>query len=291
MYNVDSANDIPEISIIIPVRINSLNDNSLIRLKRLLQIIPSNFEIIVVDDGSLGKISKIIRQIVATRSYGSSVYHYLPTFWKIFSLARARNAGLYLASHQIIILHDVDFIGTDQIYLNIAQQVKNFDLINQKYKFFCVPIAFLTKIGTENYIKNFESNKNDNYWLFEEDLYGDDNLKFIVEGSSCIVANKNHLLEIGGHDNDYIGHGAEDFELLHRLSQYFPIGVKPEQYSKNTGSGFIKEYVGFRAYFALYGKEVRKNGCMLVHLFHKKRKSFFYYRHKINFAKLNKLMS
>ena len=111
-----------------------------------------------------------------------------------------------------------------------------------------------------------------------------------MPGSSCIVMNKSDLLDMGGHDESYDGHGAEDFELLHRLSSRYPIKERPVDYTLNTGSGEIKEYRGFRAYFALYGEQVVEEKVSLVHLYHPTRLVWGYYQHKRNFTKLKELM-
>jgi predicted glycosyltransferase involved in capsule biosynthesis len=96
---------------------------------------------------------------------------------------------------------------------------------------------------------------------------------------------------MGGHDERFEGHGAEDFELLHRLSRHYPIRKElPRDYSMNTGSGPIKEYRGFRAYFSLYGDSCYREGLCLVHLYHPKRKIFGYYKHRKNFRLLKKIM-
>jgi predicted glycosyltransferase involved in capsule biosynthesis len=105
-----------------------------------------------------------------------------------------------------------------------------------------------------------------------------------------MVLNKHHLLSIGGHDESYYGHGAEDFELLHRITEEYPISERPIDYSVNTGSGPISSYRGFRAYFALYGEPAVNSETILVHLYHPKRKGWGYYKHRRNFSKLKHLM-
>lgn len=271
-------------SIVIPLRIKSVKEDALNRLKRLLDVIPECFEVIVVDDGSSVKSRK---EIIKIAKAASSEYIYLSTRWKSFSLARSRNVGAGSATTDVVIFHDVDFFGSTEIYQRIAAEIISRKLADKPENFFCIPVAFMTEEGTEKYFKG-QSNNID--WIYNKKLARKEWVNFVVDGSSCIVTNREDLLEMGGHDETYYGHGAEDFELLHRLGAKFPIAEKPEHYAENMGSGDIKEYKGFRAYFALYGQECRAQGCVLIHIYHPKRRGWGYYKHKRNFKKLRKLM-
>jgi len=275
-------------TIIIPVRVAGEVREPLKRLRRLLHLIPFSFEIIVVDDGSTPSGSALIRKCV--NAYPRSQYFYLPTGDLRFSLARARNYGAKYATADIVVFHDLDFLGTYRTYLDIIDRIHQMALAEDFRKFFCIPVAFLTNVGTRQYMRFFQKQPNAQNPEFFRQTEHDHFLKFLVLGSSCIVVFKNHFLEMGGHDETYDGHGAEDFELLHRLSKIYPIAPRPPGYEINMGSGAIKEYRGFRAYFALYGKDCEMHNCVLVHLYHPKRLDTGYYQHERNFAKLKSLM-
>ncbi|WP_193089809.1 glycosyltransferase [Advenella sp. FME57] len=279
----------PVAAIIVPIRVNHQAREALVRLERLLSLIPSCFEVVVVDDGSAKRWQKEICRFAMIRP--NSQYLYLPTRKRRFSLARARNSGARQSTSEIILFHDLDFLGTAETYLQIADILRDKLSPDNKQHFFCIPVAFLTEQGTKRYIRYLQSSPQSTNWAFYEEAEQGGGVKFLVQGSSCIVVYKKYFLEIGGHDESYDGHGAEDFELLHRLSSNYLIAKRPVDYSVNTGSGKIIEYRGFRAFFALYGEECVKSGCVLVHLFHPKRKESDYYQHERNFAKLKSLMS
>lgn len=274
-------------AIIIPIRVKHQAKEALMRLQRLLSQIPECFEVVVVDDGSALRWQKEVCRLVMAKP--NSRYTYLPTSKQRFSLARARNRGAAESKSEIIIFHDLDFLGTTGTYLQIADFIGKKQPLQQQC-FFCIPVAFLAESGTKNYLHHLQSGSIINNWDFyqaEESVGG---VKFLVQGSSCIVLNRDYFLKVGGHDESYDGHGAEDFELLHRLSLNFPIAKRPADYAVNTGSGKITEYRGFRAFFALYGEECAKSECILMHLYHPKRKEIGYYQHERNFAKLKALM-
>jgi len=275
-------------TIIVPIRVNHQAREALLRLQRLLSLIPDCFEVVVVDDGSTKRSQKEICDLTIARP--NSQYLYLSTQKRRFSLARARNSGARQATAEIILFHDLDFLGTGETYLQIADMIRDTLTPDKKQHFFCIPVAFLTELGTKSYIQYLQSSPQSTNWAFYQLAEQEDGVKFLVQGSSSIVVYKTYFLEIGGHDESYDGHGAEDFELLHRLSSNYLIANRPVDYSVNTGSGKITEYRGFRAFFALYGERCAKSGCILVHLYHPKRKESGYYQHKRNFAKLRSLM-
>jgi len=278
-------------SIIIPVRAVEIEQREIHRLKRLLSTIPSGYEVVVVDDGSPFSVKRYLKQLVSNCSHYSAKITLvsLQTQWRRFSLARARNRGVKAASAPVVIFHDVDFIGCASVYERIQQHILQTRLAEKPQNFFCIPVAFLTEEGSNEFLHAFS--KGQEAWCFREShehLAG--KLQFLVQGSSAIVSQRQDLLVLGGHDESFKGHGAEDFELLHRLGRRYPIAPLPPEYLRNMGSGDIKEYRGFRAYFSLYGIESRQAGTTLVHLWHPKRAVKGYYRHKQNFARLRQTM-
>ncbi|MBZ5486444.1 glycosyltransferase [Halomonas aquamarina] len=278
-------------SIIIPVRANMASSRELARLETLLTCIPGGYEAIIVNDGSPRAVGKWIDRLVEKQHRVSRPITslHLRTRFKKFSLARARNRGAEAANTPVVLFHDVDFLAVTTVYQRLLVYIAQQELATKPENFFCVPVAFLTEPATQHFMHAF--NQGNEAWCFRNrQQLPKESLQFLVQGSSCIVMNREDLLSIGGHDEGFKGHGAEDFELLHRLSCRFPIAEKPPEYERNMGSGMANEYRGFRAYFALYGEQCRQAGCTLVHLWHPKRKGFGYYRHKQNFKRLQQVM-
>ncbi|WP_157958264.1 glycosyltransferase [Salinicola sp. CR57] len=281
----------PIASIILPIRALEPNQREIERLERLMVTIPSSYEIVVVDDGSSHAVGRYLwSRLSDWKNYRQALQlRRIRTGHRRFSLARARNHGAKYAKAPVVIFHDVDFIGAASVYERIFKYIREVDLVNRPENFFCIPVAFLNEMGTQDFMTSL--NREQEAWCFRtRKSWPFDCINFLVQGSSCMVLNRRDLLDMGGHDQGFSGHGAEDFELLHRLSTRFPIATRPPEYSRNMGSGNISEYRGFRAYFALYGEQARRKGCTLVHLWHPKRKEKGYYRHKQNFKKLQKIL-
>lgn len=279
-------------SIIIPIRASAVGKRELARLENLLASLPNGYEVIIVDDGSPSEVGRWIDGLVmkSHRAARPVKSIHLRTRFKKFSLARARNRGAEASSAPVVLFHDVDFLAATSVYQRLLDHITQQELATKPENFFCVPVAFLTETATQHFMQAYQ--QGNEAWCFRDRAkLPEENLHFLVQGSSCIVMNREDLLSIGGHDEGFKGHGAEDFELLHRLSCRFPIAEKPPEYERNMGSGTVNEYRGFRAYFSLYGEHCRQAGCTLVHLWHPKRKGFGYYRHKKNFRRLYQVMS
>lgn len=279
------------VSIVIPIRAVTENQREVARLETLLDTIPDCFAIVIVDDGSHRRVYRYLkRRLQRWRQRRQRVIlKRLNTRYRRFSLARARNAGVKVARSAVVMLHDVDFIGLPEVYERIYRYVQQQELASRPENFFCVPVAFLSESGTQTFWGAFQQAR-EPWCLRLRDVTPYGQLNFLVQGSSCMVLNRRDLLRMGGHDRRFRGHGAEDFELLHRLSSRFPIAPRPPEYARNMGSGNIQEYRGFRAYFALYGEEARRAGCTLVHLWHPKRTERKYYQHRRNFTLLHKIL-
>lgn len=283
---------LPKASIVVPVRASAIEQRELNRLETLLSCIPAGYEVIVVDDGSPRRVGAHLKSLTErfNRADKTACYVSLKTRLRRFSLARARNAGARAASSPVVIFHDVDFLGTSTVYKRLLSYIEEQNVAQHPENFFCVPVAFLTEEATQNFMHHFHLGEE--LWCFKNISHlSEKKIQFLVQGSSCLVINKEDLLSIGGHNEKFKGHGAEDFELLHRLSSRYPIAPRPPEYEKNFGSGTVTEYRGFRAYFSLYGEQCRQAGCTLVHLWHPKRVGFGYYRHKKNFKMLAEIMT
>ena len=113
----------------------------------------------------------------------------------------------------------------------------------------------------------------------------------VVLGSSAIAIRREALLDSGGHCGQFSGHGAEDFELMHRLSARYPQGGRPQDYLTDFGSRLAAER-GFRAYFARYARAPLAEGLMLAHQWHPPRRADprYHAARDRNFARLREAM-
>jgi predicted glycosyltransferase involved in capsule biosynthesis len=258
------------VSIIIPFRAYCSRSRDLLRLRRLLIAVPSELEIVVADDSSNENIRQLVCRLVKSRT--NSIYvNCFAEHDSIFSIGKLRDAGAKAATAKVVLFHDVDFIAANHIYRKIAFGM----LLEQLDKkgnsaFCCIPVLFTSPAGwpLRRLLKfTLMSSVGRKYLRSPIGLWAGR----LVLGSSAILVNRVHYLDIGGHSNIFGGHGAEDFELLNRLSAVYRIGKRPKNYPQDCGTlGF--ESSGFREYFSRYGRQAAAQNIILLHQWHPRRK-------------------
>lgn len=265
------------ITAIIPVRLSTdkLYDE-VERIERIIATLPEAYTALIVDYGTgparSGELRKVAQdctvELVRVEAGDEP-----------FSVGAARDIGTQHAKTPLVMYHDIDFLISRESYLKVVAECRLRGMPDNAYAFFALPGAYLTEDFTSRYLDLLASGEG-----FFADMLVHDGLmrhdKTVYDSNtyaiSAIVANRYHLLAIGGHDRSFKGHGAEDFELMHRLTSYYLKGPRTKNYYKNTKSNSIMNYEGFRAFYALYGIELFQRGLVVAHLWHPRRKDVGY---------------
>lgn len=272
------------ITLIVPLRIQRRPGRTWRRLAEILSSVPAGFSVIVVDDTAERGVRATTAAIVA-RFPAARHLHHAATVKETFSIGRLRDVGAEAASHGPVLFHDVDFFAPRAVYLRLAAHWSERGLAQVDGAFACVPVAFLTPLGT-----GAARLAPDRLWpvLDRPAVRIVGLVDRVVAGSSAILIERGTLIEAGGHDPALTGHGAEDFELMHRLSLHYPRGPRPPDYALDLGSRSDEER-GFRAYFARYGAPLLAEGICLAHAWHPRRRedARYYAAREENFARLD----
>lgn len=278
-----------EITLIVPLRLSPALHEGETRLAYLLETIPGDvFDVLVVDYGSRPEHRATIERLCSGHSHTAVVR--VDVEDERFSIGAARDVGVEHAKTPIVIFHDVDFLTTTDGYRRILDEARARRIAECIYDFFCVPVVFLTAEGAE--ACRATTDPASVRFLIHNAVTTLDRalVEFTAYGASAIVANRHHYLAIGGHGRQFSGHGAEDFDILHRLAAYAPRAPRPPRYYEDVSGPEPNEYRGFRAYFALYGIDVFQRGIFLVHLWHPRRAIPDYHQLDRNLAILRDLM-
>lgn len=277
------------LTVIVPLRLTRRGERSRRRLARLLRQLPPELPAIVADDTADPRLVARTRRLVEARPATRHLHH-PATAASPFSIGRLRDAGAARAADGLLLFHDVDFAAPRAAYRRLAAQVVASGLDAEAAVVRCVPVFFLTRLGTAVYraapVRSWRA-------LAER---GAGRRRALVDrlvlGSSAILVQRRQLFAVGGHDEGFVGHGAEDFDLLHRLSAYDPRGPRPSRYHVDFGSRSQVDD-GFRAYFARYGQPLLDSGVALVHQWHPRRKEDprYYAARRANFERLERLLA
>jgi hypothetical protein len=277
-----------KISLIIPLRLTASTYEGALRLARICETVPRDlFDIVISDYGTEDAHAGPIRQL---QGEGIEVVRH-PAPGKLFSIGHARDFGVQMAHRRIVLFNDIDFLGTEAMYRDIHAEAMRRQIFRNMFDFFCVPVVFLTEKGSERW---FAAVAEQRPFIAEFDAdrlqAAAPDIQFIAFGSSAMVVNRHHYLSLGGHDENFAGHGAEDYDLLHRLASLAPRGPRPNDYFTDFKDNGVRNYWGFRPWFALHGLDVFAQGLYLVHLWHPRRMEKGYFRSAPNFRHLRKLM-
>ncbi|ELW6877920.1 glycosyltransferase [Campylobacter jejuni] len=188
---------------------------------------------------------------------------------KAFSQGRCRNLGASYAHSNVLLFLDVDcYISLDNFEKILKLiQIKN---ISQNINALIVlPVVYLNKEANEK-LKQYD----DKFWdiLIQEDLFIAKNtwVKFFSPSStSSIVINKHQFLRLGGNDENFIGHGYEDFDLFARiLKACVSFEKMPANLSYDARNWNFFDFKGFRSWFSLLGYEACFYGIYMYHFYH-----------------------
>lgn len=188
---------------------------------------------------------------------------------KAFSQGRCRNLGASYAHSNVLLFLDVDcYISLDNFEKILKLiQIKN---ISQNINALIVlPVVYLSKEVNEK-LKQYD----DKFWdiLIQEDLFTAKNtwVKFFSPSStSSIVINKHQFLRLGGNDENFIGHGYEDFDLFARiLKTCVSFEKMPVNLSYDARNWNFFDFKGFRSWFSLLGYEACFYGIYMYHFYH-----------------------
>lgn len=277
-----------KIALIIPIRLTGATHEGELRLSRICETVPQDlFEILISDYGTP---SEHRGPLDAAEARGIRVVRH-PSPHALFSIGQARDFGVQMATSPVVIFNDIDFYGTEAMYRAIHAEVVRRRMAENLFDFLCVPVLFLTEEGTRQWLTAENGAKPFAGGLTVDALEADRaRLQSIAYGSSAMVVNRHHYLSVGGHDPRFTGHGAEDYDLLHRLATLAPKGPRPHDYFTDYKDNSVRSYWGFRPFFALYGLGLLPSGIHLVHLWHPRRMEKGYFRPRRNFRLLKKVM-
>ncbi|HEF3642163.1 TPA: glycosyltransferase [Campylobacter jejuni] len=211
-----------------------------------------------------------------------------------FSQGKCRNLGAIYANSKVIMFLDVDCYISLLSLEKILNLIKVKNIVQHINEILVVPVIYLSKDGS-NYIYCQEKNLWDD--IIKDDLISGKNkfIKYFSLISSSIIVNKYKFLELGGNNDEYIGHSYEDHDFFARLLFNTTYLEKiPKALCYDEGTWNIRKFKGFRAWFSLFGYEMSFHGIYMYHFYHEEPNqnnymSYRYKNHKIFYKNLANL--
>ena len=270
-------------TLVIPLRLGPAPERALARLAGVLAARGPGVGAVIADDTADPSL-RAAAQAVADRHAARRI-EVTETAAGPFSIGRLRDLGTEAAPDGWVLFHDIDFSAPAALYPRLCDFAARGRLAADPAGFACLPVWFLTRAGTAAY----RAAPGRVWSALARGRPGPRGVLAdrLTRGSSAILLRRARLLGLGGHDPAFDGHGAEDFDLLHRLSLAHPLAPRPPDYARDFGSRHVGPQ-GFRAHFARYAAEAEGEGLVLAHLWHPRRTedARYYAARARNFARL-----
>lgn len=179
----------------------------------------------------------------------------------VYSPGGSRNKIISNVHSECVFIVDADLICSPNVVSSI-QHANTMHANLDKVNFQMYPCLYLTKEETERFDGDFQG-------CLESFLRGENHrVEGIALASSCLLLNREWFLQLGGFDEQFVGHGGEDLELIDRLTRHYPIGPRPDDYALNIKAQHPGDYQGVRRYFSYYALPHLFAGRFLVHQWH-----------------------
>lgn len=193
----------------------------------------------------------------------------------IYSAGQARNEVTHEACGEYLFFVDADILLNPQLLMGLSNRHKQLAQLGEQ-AFEMYPCLYLTKEETERFNGDFQG-------CLESFLHGENHrVEGIALASSCLLMNREWFLQLGGFDEQFVGHGGEDLELIDRLTRHYPIGPRPDDYALNIKAQHPGDYQGFRRYFSYYALPHLFAGRFLVHQWHPRPLTHPYHKRRAN---------
>jgi len=180
---------------------------------------------------------------------------------------------------------DIDLLGSPQLYDAIPGHIQHIQ--NKHNAFEMYPCLYLC----QEYTKGFKGKSKadfDQAWADATNLKVN-SIEHFALATSTILCNKQHFLDIGAFDEDFIGHMGEDLELLNRLAISYGKFPFEADHCENWPSKVVSELKGFRKHFINYSVPHLEYKLFTAHLYHNTHIGSLY--KKKNKKNLNLLLS
>lgn len=191
---------------------------------------------------------KIVRDSNPTRPYSPGI---------------ARNRAVKHATTNNLLFWDIDLLGSPQLFRAIPKHIREIEQNSKVFQMY--PCMYLCEQYSKHFQQDFEQ-----LWDDATNLRVN-TLEHFAMATSTILCNKQHFLDIGAFDEDFIGHMGEDLELLHRLTLKYHANLINEGYNQDKPHKVPALQLGFRRFFTEISTPNLKRKLYTIHQHHSTR--------------------
>ncbi|HEU5073647.1 MAG TPA: glycosyltransferase, partial [Polyangiaceae bacterium] len=270
----DRRYSVADLTLIVAVRCHEENPwvpKRLIHLGRYYDPMP---RVILVDFGSTEPYAAELRRISAEAGFE----YVFEADHDTFSLARARNIGAHLAQSELLFFSDVDCFGERNLFQRLVEQANTIELGACFDQIIDLPVHHLSESASEGFFAapDPDSASRDLARNMARSLHAarDTVAEYVDPSSNFFLCHRRYYDLVGGFNENFRGHGSEDFEFQLRyalIAGQFPMPASAgEDHYGVTRDAFYKEkqYKGFRRLGELMAFQSLAAGLRIAHLWH-----------------------
>lgn len=252
-------------SVIVPIDLALRPFDILKKVKSILQRSSEEVEIVFGHNDRGGIFDKYLKKITKK----SNVRLISGKFYtRLICQSLLRNRAVEQCSSEFIYLMDVDCLFDEELSDSCINDIKN-----NKTPFIILSCLYLSRKGSREIFKYTREEMFDKYIAFRKDLY-----LHLASPSANIFMKKTDYFNIGGFDEEFMGHGGEDFEFMIKLALYKNV-IKPTKdlmLNKFYKAPLLSE--GFRKYLSFSGLPYFFDKKIVFHLHHNRSKLRGYFK-------------
>lgn len=228
---------------------------------------------VVVDQGSEPQWARQVEEL--TLAHGGRYFY--DDRQGLYSPSRAHNLAAALAETEFIFFADPDFMAADNLFERLIALLNSTKIGSQLDLMINLPAIHLNEAVTKSFRRAESSGgrtaileKTRLETLFDSRLGAD----FVAPYSNVYLCRRDGFQLSGGYDENFAGHGSEDFEFLLRYALIMNRLPRPIRAGQDLGRPtddafyFSREYAGFRSLLALTSLTAETSGLAAFHLHH-----------------------
>lgn len=247
---------------------------------KLIEVVKShgiNFEIIIAHHDRKSQIDFFFKSYFRDKCNLISI----PCQTDSICNSLLRNVGAKHATFDIIALYDADLFMNKELLIEQART------INNQNHFVMLPCFYLTQHASK------QIKRKPNY-IYDKCIQADRRfVQHLASPSSALILNKKDYFKIGGFDEQYLGHGYEDFDFMIHLANHYDL-IQLNDYSLEDKPYKAPIFAtGFRQQLSLFSLIKLIENKAVFHLYHRNNKTCdqYYTARKANQQRFNNKVS
>lgn len=268
--------EVSDITMGLGLRLHEGNPWMLDNLKLQLEHYRPGPRVVVVDQGSAPALAESVRRL--TKAAGAKYIR--DDHQGLYSPGRARNLAASVAETDFIFFTDPDCVAVSDIFQRLISLINATGLSTQLDLMLNLPVYHLSRAAASGFWDAGTSAARSAALesVRMKTAFGETALtEFVAPYSNVYLCRKDGFSLAGGYDENFAGHGSEDFEFLLRYALImgrYPLPARPaSDVHRPSGASFFHqhEYEGFRALFGAMSFPAESSGLAAFHLRHPTR--------------------